>query len=147
MINQTIYDILINWLIDWFQYQCGRLFLRTRCPLHDPTQNVQQAFHSGRDQILLQQRKFLIYQVIALQISPRIIDILYLYWCTKDTLIKFNDIYAYVLFSYFTWRENECILIVYRKLILITNELYSSNDLLHFKDNVIFLDKDYFSNI
>lgn len=55
----------------------------------------------------------------------------------------------YMLMFYFLilHEENECILIVYRKLILITNELYSSNDLLHFKDNVIFLDKDYFSNI
>lgn len=55
----------------------------------------------------------------------------------------------YMLTFYFLilHEENECILIVYRKLILITNELYSSNDLLHFKDNVIFLDKDYFSNI
>lgn len=57
---------------------------------------------------------------------------IYIYWCTKDTLIKFNDIYAYVLFSYFTWREwmyFNC----YRKLIL-TNELDSSNHVLHFKD-------------
>lgn len=97
----------LYWLIDWFQYQCRCLFLRTRCPLHDPTQNVQQAFHSGRDQVLLQQRKLLIY-VIGLQNiyhDNKLTFCFYIYWCTKDIIIKFNDIYAYVLFSYFTWRE------------------------------------------